>query len=100
MPKQADAKRDGVINPHKIKQEMIWRDYSAVCNETHVTKLHRVNLVITPKTHCKPLKQWSRDENMTILELTSYSSDLDPIENVWGVSRMRSIGNTQGTLKK
>ena len=61
---------------------MIRRDSPALCNETYIAKLHRINLVKRPKTCQKPHKQWFRGENVTILEWHSYSPDLDPIENV------------------
>ena len=61
---------------------MIKRDSPALCNETYIAKLNRINLEKRPKTCRKPHKQWFRGENETILEWPSYSSDLDPIENV------------------
>ena len=63
---------------------MIRRGGPAVCIETHITKLHRINLVKRPKTCCKPHKQRFRGENVTILEWPSFSPDLDSFENVSG----------------
>ena len=61
---------------------MIRRDSAALCYETYIAKVNRINLVKRPKTCRKPHKQWFRDEHVTILKWPSYSLDLDPIENV------------------
>ena len=61
---------------------MIKRDSPALCNETYIAKLNRLNLVKRPKTYRKPHKQWFRGENVTILEWPSHSPDFYSIENV------------------
>ena len=79
---------------------MIRRENPALCNETYIAQLNRIHLVKRPKTWYKPHKQWFRGENVTILQWPSYSPDLDHIEMLENVSRMRLIRNVKRILKK
>ena len=78
------VRRRKKLGVDKSKQEMIRRDSPALCNETYIAKLNRINFVKRPKTYRKPNKQWFRGKNVTIFGWPSYSPDLDPTENVWG----------------
>ena len=77
------VRRGKKLDVDKLKQEISRRDSHAVCNETHIAKWNRINLVERPKSCHKPHKQWFRGKNVIILEWPSYSTDFDPIENVW-----------------
>ena len=63
---------------------MIRRGGPEVCNETHITKLHRINLVERPQNMLQAPQTVVQGENVIILEWPSFSLDLDPIRNVWG----------------
>ena len=63
---------------------MIKRDGRAVRKETHITKLHRINMVKRTQIMLQPHKQMFRGENVTMLEWPINRPDLNPTENVWG----------------